>query len=209
VAQDDPPLSELGKLQAKQLGAWLSANARVRYVFSSPYNRTLNTAHLIAQPADCKIYVEHAVSEWLTHETDAISNFTDQYFLKWTDRKCTEYRSIFNPTIGVESIVSVHKRARQFVKYIETNFVDKGDIVVVGHAASHIALTRAFMKDERMDVNPGTCCLTKLVRHGNGWVVEKLCDYSHLEEALLVREVLNPWSIPRSIQSELNGFSFE
>jgi len=191
------------------LADWLSANARLRYVFSSPYNRAISTAHAIAQSSNCKIYVEHAVSEWLTYQTDSHNCFTDQYFLKWTNLKCNEYRSILNPSGVEEDMVSLHKRARQFVKSIETEFADKGDIVVVCHAASNIALTRAFMKDVNMDVMPGTCSLTKLVKNGNGWVVEKLCDYSHLDESLRVPKVLSPWRIPPSVQNELHEFSFE
>jgi len=211
--KDDTPLSPIGKVQSIQLAAWLSANSNeIKHVFSSPYNRTIVTAHPTAELFNCKINVEHSITEWLAtqpSETLTFPLFTEQYFLKWTNRYCTEYQSVSNPVSGYENIVDLHKRARKFVKKIESDYVDKGDIMVVCHAASHIALVRAFLKDVNMDVYPGTCCLTKLVRRDKMWVVEKLCEYSHLEEDIRVEEVLKPYRFPPTLQKELKDFLFE
>ncbi len=60
---NDSPLSELGLQQARELGAHLAEKPPTK-ILSSPYFRTLQTAHEIAAATHVPISVEYGISEW-------------------------------------------------------------------------------------------------------------------------------------------------
>src|SRR4028118_1914572 len=60
----DPPLSEDGFIQAKQLGQRLVGEG-IKHIFASPFLRTVQTATQIADILDLSIKLESGLSEWL------------------------------------------------------------------------------------------------------------------------------------------------
>ena len=64
---DDPHLSPDGVVQAQETGKRLRGEG-IRYIFSSPFLRTVETAHYIAEAIDVPIYIEEGASEWLNPE---------------------------------------------------------------------------------------------------------------------------------------------
>lgn len=67
-----PPLTERGIEEARELGAFL-ASQEVRYVFSSPLERTWTTAQIAAQPAQASLRVHPDLKEMLPEESwDAV-----------------------------------------------------------------------------------------------------------------------------------------
>jgi len=200
----DTPLSDDGHKQAEILSQIISQDKKITHIFSSPFNRTIKTSHPIAEKLNLKIYVDHGISEWLPVESNTEKLFSDEYFLSFSDRYCKEYKSTIPAIIGVEKSSDLHNRCWNFVKRVEAEFTDKGNMVFVCHAASHIALVRAFLRDKTRDVFPGTCCLTKLVRNGDKWDVEVLCDDSHFDEHYRSPNMYLPWRFPEKDQLEIN-----
>eukprot|EP01123_Difflugia_compressa_P000946 TRINITY_DN11070_c0_g1_i1.p1 TRINITY_DN11070_c0_g1~~TRINITY_DN11070_c0_g1_i1.p1 ORF type:complete len:240 (-),score=42.14 TRINITY_DN11070_c0_g1_i1:156-875(-) len=203
------PLSEIGKKQAKQLAHWLAQNCNISHIFSSPFSRTIVTAHEIAEQFDCKINIEFGVSEWEHRQIHTIDHLTDDYYLQYTHRKCPHYQSLVVPNQRIESTADIHHRARHLVKQLDTHFNGKGDIIFVCHAASHIALTRAFLNDVNLEMNVGTCAITILERVGDGWKMIKNGSLDHIDDEFKTPTVLSVWGFSQKEQSELERFSFE
>jgi len=62
---DDPSLAPTGIAQSQALGRQLRRE-RIAHLFSSPFLRTVETAHLVAAALDLRIKVEPGFSEWLS-----------------------------------------------------------------------------------------------------------------------------------------------
>lgn len=60
----DPGLSADGILQAKELGKRLQGK-KIAHIFASPFLRTVETAHYVAEALDLSIKVESGLSEFL------------------------------------------------------------------------------------------------------------------------------------------------
>src|SRR5919202_5130660 len=60
----DPPLSEDGLIQAKQLGQRLVGEG-IKHIFASPFLRAVQTANPVAEALDLAIKLESGLSEWL------------------------------------------------------------------------------------------------------------------------------------------------
>ena len=59
----DPPLSEDGFIQAKQLGKCLQKE-NISHIFASPFLRTIQTASEVAKILDLPIKLEAGIGEW-------------------------------------------------------------------------------------------------------------------------------------------------
>lgn len=60
---DDPGLSDVGRWQAEQAGAWLAATGEVDVVMSSPLRRTRETARLVATALGAELVVDEGLRE--------------------------------------------------------------------------------------------------------------------------------------------------
>lgn len=63
----DPPLTDHGRWQARQVGDRL-AGAGVDAVYASPFSRTVETASLVAERLDLPVYLEDGLGEHLNPE---------------------------------------------------------------------------------------------------------------------------------------------
>ena len=63
----DAELSELGLKQARALGERLSGTG-ISHVFCSPFLRTVQTAHAVADRIDAPLLIEDGFCEWLNPE---------------------------------------------------------------------------------------------------------------------------------------------
>lgn len=60
----DPPLSELGRLQARKLGERLREQGFTGTIYASPYRRTAETGDVIAETLDSTFHPEPAIREY-------------------------------------------------------------------------------------------------------------------------------------------------
>lgn len=173
----DPPLSEDGLVQASQLAQRLVGKG-IKHIFASPFLRTVQTANQVAEVLDLPIKIESGLSEWLNPEwmkTEpeklAIAVLKERFPL--ID---STYNSLVIPCYP-ETSEQVLERTADIAQKLTAEFSE--DILLVGHGASVVGATWALM-GSKVEVNAALCCLVKLVRQGEKWVMELNGDTSHL-----------------------------
>ena len=174
----DPPLSEDGLMQAKQLGQRLK-NEPIAHIFSSPFLRAIQTADCAAEALNLPIKIESGLSEWLN--PDWMSHFPatqpPEILQKNYPRIDWNYRSRIVPQYpeNEENVwLRTGKTARQLVAEFSEN------ILLVGHAASVVGSTVGLVGGNPA-VNTSLCCLVQIVRVDEKWEMKLNGDTSHLQ----------------------------
>lgn len=175
----DPPLSEDGVIQAKQLGQRLQGE-NIAHIFASPFLRTVQTANQVAEALDLPIQVESGLSEWLNPNwmpsmpeklsLEALHERYPRINLEYTSRVIAEY-----PETGEKCLERAGETARRLAAEFSV------DILLVGHGASVVGATGGLVGGSP-EVNAALCCLVKIVRHDREWIVELNGDTSHLSQ---------------------------
>lgn len=174
----DPPLSEDGWVQAKQLGQRLKAE-NIAHIFSSPFLRTLQTAHQVAEVLDLPVKIEAGLSEWLnpdwmseppqTHPRELLAARYPRLDWSYGSRLLPQYP---------ESEAAVRERKGEIARQLVAEFSE--NILLVGHGISVLGVA-AELVGGNPQVNASFCCLVKLVRQGGKWEMELNGDTSHLD----------------------------
>ncbi|MEQ8998571.1 MAG: histidine phosphatase family protein [Coleofasciculus sp. B1-GNL1-01] len=175
----DPPLSDDGVGQARELGERLKGET-IKHIFASPFLRTVQTANQVAQILDLPIKMEAGLSEWLNPEwmrtePERLSVEELQQRFPCID---SGYTSRVIPQYP-ETNEKVLERTAQTARLLTTEFGD--DILLVGHGASVVGATWGLIPGQP-EVNAALCCLVKLMRHEEKWVMELNGDTSHLSQ---------------------------
>lgn len=175
----DPPLSEDGFIQARQLGQRLIGE-EIMHIFASPFLRTVQTANQIANALDLPIKLELGLLEWLNPawmktepERLSIEELKEQFpriDLSYTSRLFPKYP---------ETSDMVLERTGKIARHLTAEFSE--DILLVGHGASVVGTTRGLVGGTP-EVNAALCCLVKLIRREQGWMMELNGDTSHLSQ---------------------------
>jgi broad specificity phosphatase PhoE len=175
----DPPLSEDGVVQANQLGQRLVGEG-IRHIFASPFLRTVQTANFVADALDLPIKLESGLSEWLNPawmqtNPERLSMQELQELFPRIDPSYTSRVIAHYP----ETSEKVLERTAETAKRLMTEFSE--DILLVGHGASVVGVTQGLVGGTP-EVNASLCCLVKLVRQEQKWVMELNGDTSHLNQ---------------------------
>jgi len=175
----DPPLAEDGFTQAKNVGQRLKSEA-ITHIFTSPFLRTVQTAHEIASILDLPIKLEAGLGEWLNadwmdYPPELCSHGTliDQY-----PRIDSNYTSRVNPEYP-ESELRVQQRTAQTAQQLACEF--EGSLLFVGHGASVLGTMEGLLQTS-FPIRASFCCLTKLVQNKGNWEVELAGETSHLSQ---------------------------
>ena len=173
----DPSLSPDGFEQAKKTGERLIGEG-ITHIFSSPYLRTVQTAHEIAQVLDLSVYLEPGLGEWLNADwfpstpellpPDQLKNLYPRIDLSYTPHVSPQY-----PETEDEAL----SRAGEAARRISSAY--GGTILMVGHGASVAGAARGLIEDLRIE-ECALCSLYKLVKRDDAWVAELCGDVSHL-----------------------------
>ncbi len=183
----DPPLSEDGLIQAKQLGERLQ-NEKIGHIFASPFLRTIQTASEVAKLLDIPIKLEAGIGEWHNpHWMSETPEIHPRELLEkdypYIDWNYTSYQVPNYP----EMEVTMMKRMADVIEQLVSQYSE--DILLVGHGASVMGLIEGLTQETPI-FQPSLCCLSKLVKTGNQWQIEIGGDTSHLsiteEEVRLV-----------------------
>ena len=174
----DPPLSEDGLLQGYQLGKRLQSE-NINHIFSSPFLRTIQTAHQIADILDLPIKLEAGLSEWFnpnwmseTPQTHPRELLEDKYHrIDWN------YSSYLHPQYP-ETETEVNYRTGKTAKWLVDNFPD--NLLLVGHSASVMGATQILVPKTTIFKTP-VGSLVKLISNQQGWQLELAGDTSHLQ----------------------------
>lgn len=177
----DPPLSDDGVVQAQELAKRLRGE-NISHIFASPFLRTIQTAHQVAEVLDLPVKPEWGLSEWLNPawmpvmpETLSIEALQQQF-----PRVDITYHSRVIPKYP-ETDEECLSRAGQTALTLAQEF--SGDLLLVGHGASVLGSVVGLTATQAApEVKVSLCCLFKLVRHPNEWVLELNGDISHLSQ---------------------------
>ncbi|MBE9129552.1 MULTISPECIES: histidine phosphatase family protein [unclassified Coleofasciculus] len=175
----DPPLSEDGIVQAKELGQRLIGKG-IKHIFASPFLRTVQTANQVANRLELPIKIELGLSEWLNPEWMKVEpeRLPTDLLQERFPRIDPSYLSCVVPRYP-ETNEQVLARTRQTAQQLTAAFSD--DILLVGHGASVVGTTQGLVGGTPK-VNASLCCLVKVVRQGEQWVMELNGDTSHLSQ---------------------------
>jgi broad specificity phosphatase PhoE len=173
----DPPLSEDGLIQAKELGQRLKKE-NISHIFSSPFLRAIQTADHVAAILDLPIKLEAGLGEWLNPfwMTECPQTHPQEFLAKYYPRIDWSYTSRIVPQYP-ESEETVRHRTAETAKGLVAEFSE--DILLVGHGVSVLGITRGLVSGNPI-VNASLCCLVKLIRYKNKWEMALNWDTSHL-----------------------------
>lgn len=177
----DPPLSDDGLIQARELGLRLQ-NEGIKKIFASPFLRTVQTANAVAESLDLSIHLEWGLCEWLNPEwmpsmpeTLPLETLAEKYpriNRDYTSRVVPSYPEVDDACID---------RSGKTAKQLAAEFGE--DILLVGHGASAIGSVVGLQpKAAEKELEAALCCLYKLVKRERTWEVELWGDRSHLSE---------------------------
>ena len=174
----DPPLSQEGFQQARQLGIRLETQS-ISHIFSSPFLRGIQTAYPVAEKLNLLIKLESGLSEWLNPDwmTHHPQTYPTQLLKVDYPRIDWSYSSSIIPQYP-EDEEMVMQRTAETISQLLTHF--SGNLLIVAHKISVVAITRFLTNANSLD-EPLCGSLVKLVHNGNGWDLKLNCDISHLK----------------------------
>ncbi|MBE9207394.1 histidine phosphatase family protein [Nostoc sp. LEGE 06077] len=178
----DPPLSDDGFVQAKQLAQRLKTE-KITHIFASPFLRTVQTANAVAEALDLSIKLETGLSEWLnpewmTEEPErlsvlALKELFPRIDLSYTPRIAAKYP---------ETHEQVRARSGQTARCLATEFFP-AQILLVAHGASVLGAAMGLVGEvAKTEVKASLCSLVKVVLEGPEWLLELKGDTSHLTQ---------------------------
>lgn len=175
----DPGLSPDGHEQAQRVGERLRGEG-IGHIFASPYLRTVQTAHHIAEALDLRVYLEPGIGEWLNAawfdavpERRTLERLAEEY-----PRIEVDYTPVLEPRFP-ETVEETIARAGEAARRLTGAY--PGTVLLVGHGASVTGAVRGLVEPEEAFDTP-LCSLFKLVRAEGeeGWRMDLCGDVSHL-----------------------------
>ena len=174
---DDPHLSADGIIQAKETGLRLKEEG-IEHLFTSPFLRTIETAHHIAEALDLPIKIEHGASEWLNAEwfSERPVHLPLDELIRRFPRINGNYKSVVMPQYP-EGAEEAFARAGEASRILADTF--SGDLLIIGHGHSVTGMAKGFMGADCL-VSCGLCALVKVVRQEGRTTLELNGDVRHL-----------------------------
>ena len=190
----DPPLSPVGIKQAEATAQYIKSNLSIDVLITSPFFRTLQTSHSIANSLGLKQNIEYGLAEWLLTSEDNPFAATPQFDL---DSLAKDFPHI-SPEKEKSSLVApseytfpepereeLHsKRLSSLKQRLTEKYGDSGKTIL---CVTHGAIVRGLpevLANKILTETPHYCSLTKIVFENNSWSCEFVSDDSHLPEDL-------------------------
>lgn len=167
--QTDIPLNELGKIQARQCGEFLSKETSWDVIVSSPLKRARETADIISQ------YIEVPVIEKM--------EFIEKNFGVAEGMTAAERESAFvdKEYPGQENQESLRNRLMNGLQEIQKEYPEKKVILVAHGAVIHFILR--LMSNESIvsnDMRLFNACLSTIRFEVDSWVIDDFNQVNHL-----------------------------
>lgn len=189
---DDPGLSPDGFTQAHELGLRLQRES-IAHIFASPFLRTIETAHQVANALDLKIKIEAGLGEHIkprrSHGSpDLLPRAQVNRQFSSVDR---QYGGLVFPQYP-ETARELRQRSQRTMQALLQSY--KGDLLLISHAATIRELALSLTSHASRRDSP-LCGLTKLVCHQDRWTIERQRDASHISRPpLRIVDFLKYWS---------------
>ena len=175
---DDPGLSPDGLEQAKQLAGRLK-DIHIDTIFASPYLRTVQTAQIIAEALDKRVFLEPGLGEKLSE-----TYFSGQPEILSHSRLAEDFPNVelgheplLEPVFPEDDEANVSRMGEAAELIVEKY---EGTLLFVGHGATVSGVVQALTGSR--EGSAPLCSLTKLVREGDTWQLAFSNDVSHLDE---------------------------
>jgi hypothetical protein len=140
----------------------------------------VQTASQVADALDLSIKLESGLSEWLNPEwmktdpeklsIEVLQELFPRIDASYTSRVIAQYP---------ETSAQVLERTGETARRLTAEFSE--DILLVGHGASVVGTTQGLVGGTP-EINASLCCLVKLMRREQEWVMELNGDTSHLSQ---------------------------
>jgi broad specificity phosphatase PhoE len=176
----DPGLAPDGHTQAEQLARRLAEESITRIV-ASPFLRTVQTAHPVAEALDRPMRLEPGLGEWLNPEwfdaapairsPDALAEAFPRIDLNSAPCVTPSF-----PETRDEAFARIGDAARCLAE----RFDGAGDLLLVGHGATVQGILLGLVGDVE-DAGCPLCSVSRLVRDGGRWTIATRNDTSHLD----------------------------
>jgi transcription factor C subunit 7 len=142
VRKKDPPLSDLGTTQAKELGAFFKELRKtepdvISKIVTSPFLRCIQTADPIAGAFDVPLLIENSLWE-IVYTSEVMPELEERksYF----PRVDTTYQSLFRPALDEDFPLSSTARYAAAAHSIVDQFRGERGFAMVTHAAGVVTI---------------------------------------------------------------------
>jgi broad specificity phosphatase PhoE len=181
----DPYLSEDGVQQARETGERLRGE-EIQHICCSPFLRTVETAHHIAEILDLPIWIEWGACEWLNPRwfARAPELATAQERAERFPRVDPAYTSLVIPN-HPETAEEAFVRAGQAARLLAQTY--GGNLLLVGHGHSVVGMSWGLLED-RPKIHAGLCALVQIGRCDGTWRLNLNGDTSHLSSGEQARD---------------------
>lgn len=178
----DPGLSPDGVAQAQQLGNRLAdERASIDRVIASPFLRTIQTAHHVAEQTDHPIHLEPGLSEWRNpHWYSEAPTLLPPKVIQETFARVRFDHDVCGEATYPETREAALERIAIAGRCLANRYADES-LLLVGHGITVWGLLRGFLGDVE-DTGCPLASLTQLVYDDGQWHLRRRNDVSHLEE---------------------------
>jgi broad specificity phosphatase PhoE len=162
----DPALSLTGVEQARAVAHRLAAEGITR-IFTSPYLRCAETAHLVAAVLGVPVHVEPGIGE--LHHPDWSAGLPELLTLDDLAVRTGAFdhgHAALHEPVYPETIEEAFARAEATARKIAERY--DGTLLLVGHAVSVTGIVRGLTKDDG-EVPCPEACVKRLEREGASW----------------------------------------
>lgn len=175
----DPGLSVDGILQAEQLGEHLKGKG-IRHLFASPFLRTVETAHYVAEALRLHIRLEPGLGEWMN--PDWFASRPEILPFEELVGRFPRINPEYEPHVELpypETREEAFARAGRAARVLADTY--EGPLLIVGHGASVVGAARGLVDAGNFDT--ALCSLTKIEQRDGAWEMTLCADVAHLEES--------------------------
>ena len=184
----DPHLSADGVVQAKETGIRLR-NEGIQHIFASPFLRTVETAHYIAEALDLSVKIEHGACEWLNPDwfCKPPSYISPDELRSRFPRIDSSHKSVVIPQYPESSDESLARAGETACTLADTH---RSDILIIGHGHSVCGMIWGLIGND-CSIKSGLCALVKIVRQNGSAKMALAGDSSHLSSGEAHRDRYN------------------
>ena len=175
---DDPGLSPDGLEQAEQLAERLK-DIHIDTIFASPFLRTVQTAQIIAEALDKRVFLEPGLGEKLSE-----TYFSGEPEILSRERLAEDFPNVelgheplLKPVFPEDDEANVSRMGEAAELIVEKY---EGTLLFVGHGATIGGVVQALTGNR--EGSAPLCSLTKLVKENGAWRLAFSNDVSHLDE---------------------------
>lgn len=173
----DPPLSKDGLIQAQKLAQRLK-NTNIKHIFTSPFLRAIQTANPIAEVLDLPLKIEAGLSEWLNPDwmTESPQTHPTELLTPSYPRIDRSYQSCVIPQYPETEATMLARTGKTAIELVN-QFQE--DLLLVGHSLSVVGTTQGLVTGNP-EIKTSLCCLVKVVKKSDQWLLQLNGDTSHL-----------------------------